>query len=236
MALCNVWYPSETHHKLKSRRVSFAHNVFGRCTIVLKFRTDHDRNADRYFLLHNPPFPSMVGRCVSVKMVRYKIYMCLSFYHILCTNIKIYILLCLRLPPKPGFSLPSSHSISCETEFAGYNFQEGNATWRWRLLWGLHDIGNPSETHLKTTSREISFVINMCLNCAIVLRLWTEHDSDTVVFWAKFQEVWIIETDVMGDIYFARFELKMSFGLISDNAQQPRLGPKILQNVVAKIC
>ena len=40
--LCNMVYPSETYLKLKSREVSFAHNVFRNCPVILKFCTSHD--------------------------------------------------------------------------------------------------------------------------------------------------------------------------------------------------
>ena len=40
-AVCNMRYPAETHLKLKSRKVSFAHNLFRTCPIGLVFRTEH---------------------------------------------------------------------------------------------------------------------------------------------------------------------------------------------------
>ena len=39
--LCNIWYPSKTHLKLKSREISFVHNIRFSCPIVLKFCTEH---------------------------------------------------------------------------------------------------------------------------------------------------------------------------------------------------
>ena len=39
--LCNIGYPSETHGKLKSREISFAHNLFINYPIVLNFCTVH---------------------------------------------------------------------------------------------------------------------------------------------------------------------------------------------------
>ena len=38
---CNIGYPSETHLKLKSREISFAHEVLLDCEIVSKFCTKH---------------------------------------------------------------------------------------------------------------------------------------------------------------------------------------------------
>ena len=43
--LCNIWYPSETHRKLGSHKISFAHNLFIRYPIVLKFCTEHGVDA-----------------------------------------------------------------------------------------------------------------------------------------------------------------------------------------------
>ena len=39
-ALCNMAYPSKMHLKLKSREVSFAHNLFRSSPIILKFCTE----------------------------------------------------------------------------------------------------------------------------------------------------------------------------------------------------
>ena len=36
-AMCNMRYPSETHLKLKSRKISFVHNIRFSCPFVLKF-------------------------------------------------------------------------------------------------------------------------------------------------------------------------------------------------------
>ena len=38
-------YPSKTHLKLKCREVSFAHNLFRSCPIVVKFCTEHDSDS-----------------------------------------------------------------------------------------------------------------------------------------------------------------------------------------------
>ena len=40
-AVCSMRYPAETHLKLKSRKVSFTHNLFRTCPIGLVFRTEH---------------------------------------------------------------------------------------------------------------------------------------------------------------------------------------------------
>ena len=41
VALCSVWYPSETHYKLKSSEISFGNNLFCRSQNALKFCTEH---------------------------------------------------------------------------------------------------------------------------------------------------------------------------------------------------
>ena len=40
-ACCNIGYPSETHLKIKSREISFAHNLLISCQIALKICTGH---------------------------------------------------------------------------------------------------------------------------------------------------------------------------------------------------
>ena len=39
--VCNEKYPSETHLKLKSRKISFVHNIHLNNPIVLNFCTEH---------------------------------------------------------------------------------------------------------------------------------------------------------------------------------------------------
>ena len=39
---CNIVYPSEMHFKLKSREISFAHDVLFSCQVVLKFYAHRD--------------------------------------------------------------------------------------------------------------------------------------------------------------------------------------------------
>ena len=41
---CDIWYPIETHLKLKSREISFAHNLYNSCRNVLIFGTEHGSN------------------------------------------------------------------------------------------------------------------------------------------------------------------------------------------------
>ena len=41
LVLCNVRYPPETHLKLKSREISFAHNFLINYSIISKFCTEH---------------------------------------------------------------------------------------------------------------------------------------------------------------------------------------------------
>ena len=86
----------------------------------------------------------------------------------------------------------------------------------------LCNIGYPSEIHLKLKFHEISFAHNSCFSSPIALKFCTEHDSVTAVLCAKFQTDWTIETDVMDERDFVRFEFKMSFGRISYIAQHPR--------------
>ena len=43
--LCNIRHPSETDIKLKSREISFVHNLLFNCPVVLKFCTSHDSDA-----------------------------------------------------------------------------------------------------------------------------------------------------------------------------------------------
>ena len=81
-------------------------------------------------------------------------------------------------------------------------------------VWALCNIRYPSEIHLKLKSREISFAHNSCFRL---------NDRFESVLCAKFQTDWTIETDVMDERDFARFELKMSFGRISYIAQYPGL-------------
>ena len=73
--------------------------------------------------------------------------------------------------------------------------------------WGCVQYGI-SVWILKLKSHELSFVNNICLSGPIILKFCTEHDSDTVMFCAKFQEDWIIEMGVMDKRDFARFELR----------------------------
>ena len=82
--------------------------------------------------------------------------------------------------------------------------------------WGWCNIRCPPENHFKPKSREISFAHNLLLSYLIVLEFCTEHDSDTVVLCANFQNYWTSETNVLDERYFARFEFKTYFGRISD--------------------
>ena len=53
---------------------------------------------------------------------------------------------------------------------------------------------------------------------------WTDRSEiGTAVLCAKFQADWTIETDVMDERDFARFEFKMSFGRISYITQYPSI-------------
>ena len=74
---------------------------------------------------------------------------------------------------------------------------------------------------IKLKSRDILFVYNIRFNNPIVLKFCTEHGSYTVVLCTKFQDDWIIETDVMDKRDFARSEFKMIFGRIYYIAHNP---------------
>ena len=86
----------------------------------------------------------------------------------------------------------------------------------------LCNIGYPSEIHLKLKSREILYAHNSCLSWPIILKFCTEHGSITAVLCANFQTDWTIETDVMDQPVFLRFEFKMSLKRISCIEQHPR--------------
>ena len=75
---------------------------------------------------------------------------------------------------------------------------------KYKLLGGLCNIGYLSETHLKPKSREISFAHNLSVSYAIILKISTDHGSDTV----KLQNDWATKTDKRD---FARFEFEVSF-------------------------
>ena len=83
----------------------------------------------------------------------------------------------------------------------------------------LCNKGYLSETHLKLKSCDIWFVHKSSLSRPIVLQFCTEHGRITGVLCAKFLNVWTIETDVIDERDFTRFEFKMIFGRISYIAQ-----------------
>ena len=60
------------------------------------------------------------------------------------------------------------------------------------VRWGLCNIGNPFETHLKKLkSREIAFAHNLFISYPIFLKFCTEYGSITAVLHATFQSDWI---------------------------------------------
>ena len=89
----------------------------------------------------------------------------------------------------------------------------------YHTFWGLCNIGNPSETHLKPKSHKIFFAINLFSLYSIILEFCTEHGSDTAVLCAKFQNNWLNAMDVIVEQDCARFEFKMNFGRIFHIAQ-----------------
>ena len=82
----------------------------------------------------------------------------------------------------------------------------------------LCNTGYPSETHTELISRENSCVHNTRFRCIIVLQFCTEHGSITAMICAKSR---FGNCDVSGQ---TRFEVKISFGRISQIAQGPWAG------------
>ena len=56
---------------------------------------------------------------------------------------------------------------------------------------GLCNIGNPPETYPHLKSRDISFYHNMRASYPILLEFCTEHDSITLLLFAKFLNDWV---------------------------------------------
>ena len=90
------------------------------------------------------------------------------------------------------------------------------------IQWRHHDVGYPSETHLKPKSRGLSFAHNLILTYPIVLKFCGEHGDDTAMLSTKFQSDYTIETGVMDEREFTRFDFMMRFGRIFCIAQGPR--------------
>ena len=67
-------------------------------------------------------------------------------------------------------------------------------------------------THFKLKSRKIPFLKNINFNCQIVLKILTEHGSDTVTRHAKFRNNLTTEQQVIVKQDFARFNLRVHFG------------------------
>ena len=84
-----------------------------------------------------------------------------------------------------------------------------------QCVWGLCNIGYPSETHIELKSREISFAHNLSISYPTVLEFHTEHGSIIAVLCAESQIDWTTETYVLDERVFARFEFNMGFGQIS---------------------
>ena len=73
---------------------------------------------------------------------------------------------------------------------------------------GYCNSGYPPETHFNPKSRKISTTHDSFLSCSVV-KCCTEHDSDTVVLCAKFQNDWAVGINVMDQRNFVRFEFKV---------------------------
>ena len=57
------------------------------------------------------------------------------------------------------------------------------------ILEGCGNMGYPSETHPKSNLVKSDFMQNIQFSCEIVLKICTEHGSNTVVLCAKFQKI-----------------------------------------------
>ena len=90
----------------------------------------------------------------------------------------------------------------------------------WTLLSG-HISGGLCHRRYPSYTYEISFARNVRFSCQLVLQLYTEHGSDIVVIYAKFQYDWVTEKWFICIRYFTRFWFKMSFRRISHSAQSP---------------
>ena len=64
---------------------------------------------------------------------------------------------------------------------------------------GCFNIGYPSRIHLKLKYHKISFTQNIYLSCWIILKICTEHGSDTAMLCAKFQNDFITEEYITGN-------------------------------------
>ena len=90
----------------------------------------------------------------------------------------------------------------------------------------LCNIRYPSDIHLKLKSREASFAHNSCFSWLIALKFCTGHGSITAVsvLCAKFQTDWAIETDVMDERDFARFEFRTDILYCTVPTMLPTIG------------
>ena len=81
--------------------------------------------------------------------------------------------------------------------------------------WDIHP------KYFKLKSGEILFAHNLFCIYPIILKFCMEHDKDTVVLCAKFQNNWMINVDFTDEWVFTRFGFKMSFGGIFHIVQTP---------------
>ena len=84
--------------------------------------------------------------------------------------------------------------------------------------WELLQYRVAPETLLIIKSRETSVVHNPSFGYT------KSPDSDTIVFYIKFQNDWATEIDIMDKRDFARFEFEVSFGGMSHMATAALLG------------
>ena len=60
-----------------------------------------------------------------------------------------------------------------------------------------------------------AFVQNIQFSCQIILKICTEHGSETVVLCANFQNGLMSKQLIMGKWYFMGFQFKINFGRIA---------------------
>ena len=80
---------------------------------------------------------------------------------------------------------------------------------------GCWSIGfSKKKKTLQLRSGEIAFTKNAFLSCPIILKFCSEHGSDTVVLWAKCQNDWTMEMDIVDERVFVKFQFNVCWGEI----------------------
>ena len=78
-----------------------------------------------------------------------------------------------------------------------------------------------SENHHKPKFHEIIFAPKLFYSCLIILKIYTEHGSGTVMLCVKFQNDPVTKMDVMDKLVFMRFEFELNFSATSQIARAP---------------